>query len=113
VILRLLQVNFRLEGFEVDACSHGEEAVRRAEASPPDVVILDVLLPGINGFEVCRRLREQPATAGVPIVMVTAQAQDEDRARGYALGVQEYVTKPFEPSDLVATVRRLLGAARA
>jgi len=111
VILRLLQVNFRLEGFEVDACADGEEALRRAEANPPDAVILDVLLPGLNGFEVCERLREQPATASVPVVMVTAQAQDEDRARGYALGVHEYVTKPFEPSELVATVRRLIGAA--
>jgi DNA-binding response OmpR family regulator len=112
VILRLLQVNFRLDGFEVDACSHGEEALRRAEANPPDAVILDVLLPGMNGFEVCERLRGHPTTASVPIVMVTAQAQDEDRARGYALGVQEYVTKPFEPSELVATVRRLIGVAR-
>jgi len=111
VILRLLQVNFRLEGFQVDACSRGEEALRRAEANPPDAVILDVLLPGMNGFEVCERLRERPATASVPIVMVTAQAQDEDRARGYALGVQEYVTKPFEPAELVATVRGLIDAA--
>lgn len=112
LILRLLQVNLRLEGFEVDACSDGEEALLRAEATPPDAVILDVLLPGMNGFEVCERLRGHPATASVPIVMVTAQAQDEDRARGYALGVQEYVTKPFEPSELVATVRRLIGADR-
>jgi DNA-binding response OmpR family regulator len=111
IILRLLQVNMRLEGFEVIACSNGEVAPRRASERPPDVVVLDVVLPGIDGFEVCERLREAPATARVPVIMVTAQAQDEDRERGYALGVREYVTKPFEPSDLVALVREAMAAA--
>lgn len=112
IILRLLQVNLRLEGFEVVACSNGEDALRRIEQQPPDVAVLDVVLPGIDGFEVCRRLREAPATADVPVVMVTAQAQDEDRERGYALGVFEYVTKPFQPPALVAIVRAAL-ASRA
>jgi DNA-binding response OmpR family regulator len=108
ILLRLIQVNMRLEGFEVVACSTGEDALRSAQETVPDAVVLDVLLPGIDGFEVCRRLRAEPATAAVPIVMVTAQAQDEDRERGYALGVHEYVTKPFEPAELVAIVRRAL-----
>ena len=113
IILRLLQVNLRLEGYEVVACSSGEDALLRVERSPPDVVVLDVVLPGIDGFEVCRRLRGSPATADVPVIMVTAQAQDEDRKRGYALGVREYVTKPFEPAELVALVREALaGRAR-
>jgi DNA-binding response OmpR family regulator len=113
IILRLLQVNLRLEGYEVVACASGEEGLRRAEERPPDAVVLDVLLPGIDGFEVCRHLREVPATADVPVIMVTAQAQDEDRERGYALGVHEYVTKPFEPAELVALVREALaGRAR-
>ena len=113
IILRLLQVNFRLEGFDVVACPTGEEGLRAAAGRPPDAVVLDVLLPGIDGFEVCRRLREAPATAEVPVVMVTAQAQDEDRERGYALVVHEYVTKPFEPAALVALVREAMaGRAR-
>lgn len=113
ILLRLLQVNLRLEGFEVVACSSGEEALERAGERTPDVVVLDVVLPGIDGFEVCRRLRGSPATASTPVVMVTAQAQDEDRERGYALGVYEYVTKPFETTELVALVRRALaGRAR-
>jgi len=113
IILRLLEVNLRLDGFAVVACSTGEEGLRAAEERPPDAVVLDILLPGIDGFEVCRRLREVPATARVPVIMVTAQAQDEDRERGYALGVHEYVTKPFEPTELVALVRRALaGRAR-
>lgn len=110
IILRLLQVNLRLEGFEVVACSNGEDALRRAEQQPPDVAVLDVVLPGIDGFEVCRRLRLVPATADVPVVMVTAQAQDEDRERGYALGVFEYVTKPFHPAALIAIVRTALAS---
>ena len=110
IILRLLQVNLRLEGFDVVACSNGEDALRRAEQQPPDVAVLDVVLPGIDGFEVCRRLRLAPATADVPVVMVTAQAQDEDRERGYALGVFEYVTKPFQPAALVAIVRTALAS---
>jgi DNA-binding response OmpR family regulator len=113
ILLRLLQVNLRLEGFDVVACSSGEDGLRRAEERTPDAVVLDVLLPGIDGFEVCRRLREIPATAHVPVILVTAQAQDEDRERGYALGVHEYVTKPFEPAELVALVREALaGRAR-
>jgi len=113
IILRLLQVNLRLEGYDVVACSGGEDALLRVEQAPPDVVVLDVVLPGIDGFEVCRRLRGSPATADVPVIMVTAQAQDEDRKRGYALGVREYVTKPFEPAELVALVREALaGRAR-
>ncbi len=112
IILRLLQVNLRLQGFEVVACSNGEDALRRAEERPPDVVVLDIVLPGIDGFEVCRRLRASAATADVPVLMVTAQAQAEDRERGYALGVQGYVTKPFEPAELVVLVRDAL-AGRA
>jgi two-component system phosphate regulon response regulator PhoB len=112
IILRLLQVNLRLQGFEVVACSNGEDALRRAEERPPDVAVLDIVLPGIDGFEVCRRLRATAATAEVPVIMVTAQAQAEDRERGYALGVHEYVTKPFEPTELVALVRGAL-AGRA
>ncbi|HET9724192.1 MAG TPA: response regulator [Actinomycetota bacterium] len=108
IILRLIQVNLRLEGFDVVGCSSGEDALREASERPPDVVVLDVVLPGIDGFEVCRRLRLAPETAHVPVVMVTAQAQDEDRERGYALGVFEYVTKPFEPPVLIAIVRAAL-----
>ncbi len=108
ILLRLLELNLRLGGFDVVSCASGEEALEAAVARPPDVVVLDVALPGIDGFEVLRRLRGAPATADVPIVIATAQAQDEDVRRGYALGVQGYVTKPFEPPSLVAVVRAAL-----
>jgi DNA-binding response OmpR family regulator len=113
VIIRLLQINFRLEGFEVDSALGGEEAFRLVAEHVPDLVILDVMMPGIDGFEVRRRLKEMPAMQEVPCIFLSARAQDEDRTRGYALGVEEYVTKPFDPSHLVEIVRRALAGKSA
>jgi DNA-binding response OmpR family regulator len=112
VILRLLQVNFRLEGYQVETASRGEDALVLARESVPDLILLDVMMPGVDGWEVCRRLKEDPATAGIPVIFLSARAQDEDRKRGHALGVTEYVTKPFDPGRLVQTVRRVLDAAK-
>ena len=108
VIVRLLQINFRLEGYEVDTASRGEDALEKVRANRPDVVILDVMMPGIDGWEVCRQLKENPAVRHIPVIFLSARAQDEDRQRGYALGVDEYVTKPFDPAHLVELVRRSL-----
>jgi DNA-binding response OmpR family regulator len=108
VIVRLLQINFRLEGYEVDTASRGEEALQRVKEHLPDVVVLDVMMPGLDGWEVCRQLKENPKVSHVPVIFLSARAQDEDRQRGYALGVNEYVTKPFDPAHLVEIVRRSL-----
>jgi DNA-binding response OmpR family regulator len=108
VIVRLLQINFRLEGYDVDTASRGEQALEQARTGHPDVVILDVMMPGLDGWEVCRRLKEIPEVRGVPVIFLSARAQDEDRRRGYALGVDEYVTKPFDPGHLVEIVQRAL-----
>jgi DNA-binding response OmpR family regulator len=108
-ILRLLQVNFRIEGFEVETATHGEEVLPAAKRFAPDVVVLDVMMPGVDGWEVCRRLREDEQTAGIPVVFLSARAQDEDRERSRALEA-EYVTKPFEPSHLTDLVKRLAEA---
>jgi DNA-binding response OmpR family regulator len=107
VILRLLEVNLGLEGFAVETASGGEEAVTRAAETPPDVIILDVMMPGMSGYDVVGRLREDPTTAEIPVVFLSARAQEEDRARGRELGVAAYVTKPFDPGELVGLVRRL------
>jgi DNA-binding response OmpR family regulator len=109
-MLRLLQVNFRLEGFTVETASRGDEAVEHALASPPDALVLDVMMPGLDGYQVAGRLREEPTLAGVPIVFLTARVMEEDRAQGEAIGNADYLTKPFDPAELIATVRRRVAA---
>ncbi|MGH2528237.1 MAG: response regulator [Actinomycetota bacterium] len=113
VILRLLQINFRLEGYEVDSASRGDEALRRAREAVPDVVVLDIMMPGVDGFDVLRQLKEDPASRDVPVILLSARSQDEDRLRSYALGVEVYVTKPFDPAHLVEIVRRVLAGRPA
>jgi DNA-binding response OmpR family regulator len=108
VIVRLLQVNFRLEGYEVETAAHGEEALRKAKELRPELILLDVMMPGLDGWEVCRRLKDDPAIAEIPVLFLSARAQEEDRKRGLELGVVDYVTKPFDPGELVALVARCL-----
>lgn len=108
VIVRLLQVNFRLEGYDVETAAHGEEAVQKAGELHPKLILLDVMMPGVDGWEVCRRLKEDPGTADIPVVFLSARAQEEDRRRGLELGVAEYVTKPFDPGELVGLVARII-----
>ena len=107
-MLRMLEVNFRLSGFTVRTAQRGDEAVELAIASPPDALVLDVMMPGLDGYEVAARLRQEPALARTPIVFLTARSQDDDRAKGEAVGGSEFVTKPFDPAVLVETVRRRL-----
>jgi DNA-binding response OmpR family regulator len=108
VIVRLLELNFRLGGFRVSTATRGDQAVDLAVARTPDAIVLDVSMPGIDGYEACRRLREDHHLDDLPVVMLTAHTQDEDLDRGYALGIVAYVTKPFDPQVLVATVRDAL-----
>jgi CheY-like chemotaxis protein len=110
IILRLLEVNLGLEGFLVETASRGEDAIRRAQSSRPDIIILDVMMPGMTGYDVAEQLRSHPETASIPVVFLSARAQDEDRQRGEALGVAAYVTKPFDPGELVEIVRRVATA---
>jgi DNA-binding response OmpR family regulator len=107
-MLRMLEVNFRLSGFTVRTALRGDEALESATADPPDALVLDVMMPGLSGFEVGHRLRREPAFARVPIVFLTARTQDDDRAAGEAVGGAEFITKPFDPAMLVDTVRRKL-----
>jgi CheY-like chemotaxis protein len=110
IILRLLEVNLGLEGFTVDTAGRGEDAIRQAQEVHPDVIILDVMMPGMSGYEVAEQLRQDPDTSGIPVVFLSARAQEEDRKRGEALGVAAYVTKPFDPAELVDVVRRVATA---
>lgn len=113
VIRELIAVNLQLEGFEVLTAGDGETALELAAELCPDVITLDVMMPRLNGLDTVRRLRQDPRTAGIPVVMVTGRAQAADRERARAVGVEAYVTKPFEPAELVEVVRRLVREGRA
>ncbi|MBA3690894.1 MAG: response regulator [Actinobacteria bacterium] len=108
VIVRLLEVNLRLDGYDVETASRGEQALERAIQTEPDLVLLDVMMPGLDGWETCRRLRELPAFAQTPVVFLSARAQDDDRSKGLSLGRVAYLTKPFDPVRLMDVVRRML-----
>jgi two-component system, OmpR family, alkaline phosphatase synthesis response regulator PhoP len=99
---------FAREGFEVIAASTGEDAIAQARTRPPDLVVLDINLPGIDGFETCERLRRDPRTRGARIVMVTARADVDDVVRGFETRADDYVTKPFHPKVLLARIHALL-----
>jgi DNA-binding response OmpR family regulator len=96
------------EGFEVIATATGEDAVAQARTRPPDLVVLDINLPGIDGFETCERLKRDPRTRGARIVMVTARADVDDVVRGFETRADDYVTKPFHPRVLLARIHALL-----
>jgi CheY-like chemotaxis protein len=108
VVRDLIAVNLELEGLEVVRCADGLEALERVAEQRPDAITLDVMMPRLDGFSTAERLRADPTTADIPIVIVTGRASAADLARGSALGVDAYLTKPFEPSELVATVLRLV-----
>jgi DNA-binding response OmpR family regulator len=113
VITRLLEVNFRLEGFKVGIASRGDAALERARAVPPDAVVLDVMLPGLGGFEVARQMRAIPNLKDVPVVFLTARPPEDQQTQAQDLGEIDFVAKPFEPVDLVALVRRRVGEREA
>ena len=111
VMVRLLEINFRLEGFRIESAVRGDDALALAREVRPQVVILDLMIPGMGGWEVRRRLKEDPETADIPVIVMSARAQDEADEQGYALGVDEYIMKPFDPQELVERVHRLLRPA--
>ncbi len=111
MIRRLLQVNFRLEGFDVDVAGRGEEALELASAVRPDIVVLDVSMPDMDGWEVMGRLRDNPETASVPVVFLTARTGQREQEKAQQLGADGYLVKPFDPGELVQVVQRTLAAA--
>lgn len=107
-IVDLLQYHLEREGFRVVAASDGLGALRAMAEEKPDLVILDLMLPGLDGLEVCRRLRRDPSTVRLPILMLTAKGEEVDKIVGLELGADDYVTKPFSPREVVARVKALL-----
>jgi two-component system alkaline phosphatase synthesis response regulator PhoP len=94
--------------YEVEIAASGSGVVERVKASPPDIILLDLMLPGMDGLQVCQALRRDPATKAIPIIMITARGEENDRIAGLELGADDYVTKPFSPRELTARVAALL-----
>ncbi len=111
-IVELVRYHSAKAGFECVGAGDGLTALRLVRELQPDVVILDLMLPGLDGLQVCRRLREDPATARLPIIMLTAKAEEVDRILGLELGADDYVVKPFSPRELMARVRAVLRRTR-
>lgn len=107
-IVLSLQVLLQKAGFDVRVARDGEEALQSVEASPPDLVLLDAMMPKRDGFDVCQSLRANPAFQALPIIMLTAKSRDVERQKGMALGATDYITKPFSTRDLVTIVRKYL-----
>ena len=107
-ILELLQFNLSREGYEVASAGTGNEGLATVRRETPDLVLLDLLLPGVDGLDVCRQLRSDPETREVPIIMVTAKGEESDVVLGLGLGADDYVQKPFSPRELIARVRAVL-----
>jgi DNA-binding response OmpR family regulator len=110
-IVMSLRFLMEREGLEVEVASTGQAAVAALDRAPADLVLLDVMMPELDGFEVCQRIRARPAWRATKIVMLTAKGRDVERDKGLALGADAYVTKPFSTRDLVAKVKQMLGSA--
>lgn len=113
IALRLIEYTLRKEGYEVLLAKNGLEGISKARSEEPDLLILDIMLPGIDGFEVCHRLRSEPQTTHLPVLMLSGKAQETDKATGMKVGADDYVTKPVAPRQLVSRIESLLARKTA
>jgi CheY-like chemotaxis protein len=107
IIRQLIAVNLTLEGFDVVTASDGRDCLDRVHEVDPDVITLDVMMPRLDGWETASKLRDDPSTRHIKVVLITARAQEDDRRRGLGIGVDAYLTKPFDPAELIEVVREL------
>jgi DNA-binding response OmpR family regulator len=112
VILELLRINFEIEGYEVLPAADGEQGLARARDEAPDVVLCDIMMPRLDGIELLTRLRGDPRTAHLPVVLLSAKAQKVEVDRGLSMGAADYVTKPFDPLELLDRVNAVLAKTR-
>ncbi|WP_459802067.1 response regulator transcription factor [Herbidospora sp. RD11066] len=113
VIRQLIAVNLTLEGFDVYTAFDGQDCLDRVKEVDPDVITLDVMMPRLDGWETATKLRTDPATTHIKVVLITARAQEDDKRRGLGIGVDSYLTKPFDPAELIQVVRDLAATARS
>lgn len=106
-IVRLIQVNLERQGYEVVTAYNGRECLEVVERENPDLIVLDLMMPEMTGFEVLDALKKNPATENIPVIMLTARTQDQDVLRGWQAGVECYLTKPFNPIELITFIKRI------
>ena len=106
-IVRLIQVNLERQGYEVVTAYNGRECLEQVEKEHPDLIVLDLMMPEMTGFEVLDALKKNPATENIPVIMLTARTQDQDVLRGWQAGVECYLTKPFNPIELITFIKRI------
>ena len=111
-ITQILEFSIGAEGYEVITASNGEEAIDKARREQPDLIILDIMMPKIDGYEACRILKANPLTKGIPVVLLTAKGRDIDKRLGYEVGATDYIVKPFSPNKLVDRIHQLLVGSR-
>ena len=111
-IASLLAHYLQRAGFEADLVSSGKDVLPRIKKAPPDLLLLDIMLPGVDGLELCRSVRGEEQTAAIPIIMITAKGEELDRIVGLELGADDYITKPFSPNEVIARIRALLRRAQ-
>jgi len=109
----LVAFTLRFAGYEVVATGNGEEVLQAAQLNPPDLILLDVRMPRLSGYDTCRRLKEKPLTAAIPVVFLSAKGQEAEVQEGMQLGAVEYIVKPFSPEDLLTRVKAILGNHRS
>ncbi len=111
-ITQILEFSIGAEGYEVITASNGEEAIDMARREQPDLIILDIMMPKIDGYEACRILKANPLTKSIPVVLLTAKGRDIDKRLGYEVGATDYIVKPFSPNKLVDRIHQLLVGSR-
>jgi len=111
-ITQILEFSIGAEGYEVITAQNGEEAIDKAKRERPDLIILDIMMPRIDGYEACRILKANPLTKNTPVLLLTAKGRDIDRRLGYEVGATDYIVKPFSPNRLIARIHELLSCTK-
>lgn len=111
-ITQILEFSIGSEGYEVITAQNGEDAIDKARREQPDLIVLDIMMPKIDGYEACRILKANPLTKNIPVVLLTAKGRDIDKRLGYEVGATDYIVKPFSPSKLVGRIQQLLSLSK-
>jgi two-component system alkaline phosphatase synthesis response regulator PhoP len=111
-ILQILEFSLGAEGFEVVTATNGEIAVEKAVQGQPDLIVLDVMMPVLDGYETCRRLKRQAETKNIPVILLTAKGREADKRLGFEVGAADYIVKPFSPSRLISRIEEIIGCRK-